>query len=155
MMGVVMSDRPPIGRQRFFTVILLLLILGMGAFAIYSFATHRPPITDWSVTQLARAVQNGQVDRLSLYDDRAVVDAKNSIRALVFSPAGAPIIASLRSLGVSEESLSGIEIVRQAPPRFGPIDFLQWFWSVPIIILVGAGGFALRLVHKSRHHQTI
>ena len=59
MMGVVMSDRPPIGRQRFFTVILLLLILGMGPLALYSFATRRPPITDWSVTQMARAVQKG------------------------------------------------------------------------------------------------
>jgi hypothetical protein len=121
----------------------LLLLAGLAAIASYEIIAHRiTPAKEWTVAQLAQAVTEGQVTRLSLSNQRMLVETRAGLRALVRNTSGVSGIDLLKELGVAASQLNEIEIVAgESAPRAGPGLLSVGLCSVPIVVLVlGIGG---------------
>jgi hypothetical protein len=100
-------------------------------------AYRQPPKEEWSVAQLVRALQEGQVSRLALSSERAVVNTTTGVRAIVVDPAQRSVIAALSALGVSADKLRDVTIVADEPgPLTAPARLLQSGCLAPVFILV-------------------
>lgn len=152
-MGVVIGARPSTWSRELALRLLLFVLLAVGVAAIYWIIAYRePPREDWTVAQLAQAINHDEVRRLSITGNRAMVETVDGSRALVHSRTEGSIIGALKALDVPEARLSAVEMVAEAPSAgFGPDNVLLWFCSVPIVImLLGFGGLMLYRTQAER-----
>jgi len=141
-MGILVIAEPLGWRKRLGLLLGLLLLAGVVALAA-SWAAERlgQPTDVWTADQLARAIEQGEVERLVVRGNKVTVETKAGVRALVRKEGEASILKVLRDMGVPEERLRDIEIVVAAPyPRFFDL-VARLFCGTPIVILLlGIGG---------------
>lgn len=143
-MGVLVIAEAPGWGKRLGLLLGLLLVAGVVALAA-SWAADRlgQPTDIWTADQLARAMEQSEVERLVVRGNQVTVETKAGVRALVRKEGEASILKILRDMGVPEERLRDIEIVVAAPRT--PFDlvasFASLFCGTPIVILLlGIGG---------------
>jgi len=154
-MGVLVIAEPPGWGKRQGLLLGLLLLAGVVALAAFWAARRLGQPSDvWTAGQAARAVEQGEVERLVVCGNEVTVETKAGVRALVHKEAGTSIVTVLRDLGVPEERLSRIKIVAAAPlTRFDLVARL--LCGVPIVILllgIGIGG-VVRFSRGRRQHK--
>ncbi len=152
-MGVLVIAEPPDWRKRLGLLLGLLLLAGVVALAA-SWAVGRlgQPSDIWTAGQVARAIEQGEVERLIVRGNEVTVETKDGVHALVRKEGEASILKGLRDMGVPEERLRDIEIVVAAPyPRFFDL-VARLFCGTPIVILLLGIGGAICVI--SRCHGT-
>lgn len=143
-MRVLVIAEPPDWRKRLGLLLGLLLLAGVVALAA-SWAVGRlgQPSDVWTADQLARAIEQGEVERLVVRGNEVIVETKAGVRALVRKEGEASILKVLRDMGVPEERLRDTEIIVAAlhPPFDLVVSFASLFCGTPIVILLlGIGG---------------
>ena len=141
-MGVLVIAEAPGWGKRLGLLLGLVLLAGVVALAASWAADRlRQPTDVWTADQLARAIEQSEVERLVVRGNQVTVETKAGVRALVRKEGEASILKILRDRGVPEERLRDIEIVVAAPyPRFFDL-VASLFWGTPIVILLlGIGG---------------
>jgi len=151
-MGVLVIAEAPGWGKRLGLLLGLLLVAGVVALAA-SWAADRlgQPTDVWTADQLARAMEQSEVERLVVRGNQVTVETKAGVRALVRKEGEASILKVLRDMGVPEERVRDIEIVVAAPRT--PFDFVaRLFCGTPIVILLlGIGGVIT--FRRSRRQQ--
>jgi len=154
-MGVLVIAEAPGWGKRLGLLLGLLLVAGVVALAASWGAERlRQPTDVWTADQLARAIEQGEVERLVVRGNQVTVETKAGVRALVRKEGEASILKILRDMGVPEERLRDTEIVVAAlPPPFDLVaSFASLFCGTPIVILLlGIGGVIT--FRRSRRQQ--
>ncbi len=151
-MGVYIVVRLPDWKKKTAFVLGLFLLLGI-ALLFHRWA-YRSLQTEqmWTVPQLAEAIKQGDVQRLIFGGDVLNAETGTGARVLIRDPREDSLIKSLREEGVSEETLSQIEIVSSPVELFGWARELNTVCRGAVVLLllsVGVLGLSKTLQRAS------
>ncbi len=134
-----------------FTSLALVLLFLLFVFAVFN-GVSRSRETRIGLNQLAADIQAGEVEKITVYDGRAVVVYRNDKRAVVYGVDQEAFFSQLTDLGVTLDDLSpekvSIEIVPPSP--WGGI-FSVLLQLLPLVLLIGLFWVFLRQMQGSNN----
>ncbi len=134
-----------------FTSLALVLLFLLFVFAVFN-GVSRSRETRIGLNQLAADIQAGEVEKITVYDGRAVVVYRNDERAVVYGVDQEAFFSQLTDLGVTLDDLSpekvSIEIVPPSP--WGGI-FSVLLQLLPLVLLIGLFWVFLRQMQGSNN----
>jgi cell division protease FtsH len=130
--------------------VYLLIIVAAAALFINVYQPGEAP-QQLSLTQLAKAMQEGTVETVIVRDDEVQVTLKESGTTLAARREGdVPIVESLAGLGVTPEQLTAVEIKYEAPGNTA--NLLSWGLNLlPLVFVAGLFFFLFRQTQGSNN----
>ncbi len=115
--------------------IIYLVLAVLVAFFLYNQVALRQPQSETiSLQQLATEIKDGKIARISIEDDRLLIERTKGDEAISHKEEGSSLIETLGNLGVGQELLSAVEI-----EVVQPSSLANWLgilgWVLPVILI--------------------